>query len=378
MHYQHRLERLISVVQDLSHARSHEAVREIVKRAARGLTGADGATFILRDNGFCHYVDEDAIGPLWKGSRFPLDNCIGGWVMKHRRPAVIRDVFADERIPHSAYRKTFIKSLAVVPIRTQDPVGAIGNYWAEHRTPSDEEVRLLQALADTTAVAMENVQVYSELEDRVRARTVELREANARLAGEIEERKRAEEEIRQLSLTDELTGLYNRRGFYLMARQERKLAQRVGRDCTLVFVDLDGLKWTNDSFGHDIGDCLIRDAARILRQTFREADVVARFGGDEFAVFAVGCESEGPAMDARLQDSVAAFNSEASRPYPLSMSVGVLDLSAHNEESLESLVAEVDRRMYEAKRARRQSARGQRPIAAGVSSSSQCGDAWDM
>ncbi len=172
--YGHAMEQLVEVVQRLSMARDLATVMDIVKHAARALTGADGATFVLRDGDKCFYADEDAISPLWKGQRFPMDVCISGWAMLNRQPAVIEDIYADSRIPADAYRPTFVKSLAMVPIRTLDPVGAIGNYWAERHQPSPEQVKVLQALADTTAVALENVQVYAELEKRVRERTLEL------------------------------------------------------------------------------------------------------------------------------------------------------------------------------------------------------------
>jgi putative two-component system response regulator len=155
---------LVSVIQDLSLARSVREIQAIVRAAARRLTGADGATFVLRDGNRCHYADEDAISPLWKGQRFELSRCISGWAMLNRRPAVIEDIYADDRIPHDAYRRTFVKSLAMVPIRTRDPIGAIGNYWARRHDPTPHEVELLQALADSTAVAMENVRAYAELE----------------------------------------------------------------------------------------------------------------------------------------------------------------------------------------------------------------------
>jgi hypothetical protein len=173
---------LVDVIQRLSLARDLTTVQEIVRRAARRLTGADGATFVLRDGDLCHYVDEDAIAPLWKGQRFPLEACVSGWAMLHRQPVAIPDIYADDRVPHDAYRPTFVKSMVMVPIRTLDPVGAIGNYWATPHQPSPAEVRLLQALADTTAVALENVRVFTELEDRVKARTAELEAANRQLA----------------------------------------------------------------------------------------------------------------------------------------------------------------------------------------------------
>ena len=163
---------LIDAIQALSLARSLPEIQAIVRTAGRRLTGADGATFVLRDGTRCFYADEDAISPLWKGQRFPMTQCVSGWAMTHRRPAVIEDIFADDRIPHDAYRKTFVKSVAMVPIRTADPIGAIGNYWAERHEPTAGEVALLQALADSTAVAMENVRVYEELE-RARQETLE-------------------------------------------------------------------------------------------------------------------------------------------------------------------------------------------------------------
>jgi signal transduction histidine kinase len=173
--------RLVQAVQELSLARDLAAIMAVVRCAARELTGADGATFVLRDGDQCYYADENAIAPLWKGQRFPMSLCISGWAMLHREPAVIEDIYADPRIPADAYRPTFVKSLVMVPIRTQAPIGAIGNYWATRRMPTAEEVELLQALANTTAVAMENVQVYGELEQRVQERTTQLEAANREL-----------------------------------------------------------------------------------------------------------------------------------------------------------------------------------------------------
>ncbi len=166
--YARAMERLVEVIQALSLASDLPAIMDVVRRAARALTGADGATFVLRDGDKCFYAEEDAIAPLWKGQRFPLTLCISGWTMLNRQPAVIEDIYADPRIPADAYRPTFVRSLAMVPIRTQKPVGAIGTYWATRRNPTPEEVKVLSALADTTAVAMEHVRLYSELERRAR------------------------------------------------------------------------------------------------------------------------------------------------------------------------------------------------------------------
>jgi signal transduction histidine kinase len=165
---------LVLAVQQLSLSRSIEAVMAIVRRTARQISGADGATFVLREDNMCYYADEDAISPLWKGQRFPMHTCISGWSMIHRKSVVIDDIYTDERIPINAYRPTFVKSLVMVPIRSIDPIGAIGTYWARPYAPSADEVGMLQSLADITAVTMENIKVYNELEDRVKERTREL------------------------------------------------------------------------------------------------------------------------------------------------------------------------------------------------------------
>jgi hypothetical protein len=172
---------LISVIQALSLARDLPTVMDIVRHAARHLVGADGATFVLRDHDHCFYAEEDAIAPLWKGQRFPLDACISGWAMLNRRPAAIPDIYKDDRIPHEAYRPTFVKSLVMTPIRTAAPVGAIGVYWASPHEASNEEIELLTALADSTSVAMESVDLIANLEERVARRTEEVQQRQAEL-----------------------------------------------------------------------------------------------------------------------------------------------------------------------------------------------------
>jgi signal transduction histidine kinase len=173
--------RLVAAVQALSLARNLDTIIEIVRKSARELSNSDGATFILKDGDKCFYVDEDAIGPLWKGQRFPANTCVSGWAMTNRRPAIVKDISADPRIPYEAYRETFVKSLVVVPIRATNPIGAVGIYWAARHVASDFEIEMLQALANSTAVAMENVQLYGELEQRVADRTRQLEDTNREL-----------------------------------------------------------------------------------------------------------------------------------------------------------------------------------------------------
>lgn len=156
---------LVGTVQRLALARSLDEVQEIVRTAARRLTGADGAALVIRTGDSCYYAEEDAIAPQWHGRLLPLRGCVAGWAMLNRRPAAIEDIHSDERIPQEAYRPALVKSVAVVPIRQHDPVGAITNYWSSPHRPTASELGALQALADSTAVAMENVRVNQELEN---------------------------------------------------------------------------------------------------------------------------------------------------------------------------------------------------------------------
>lgn len=162
-----KMESIISTIQQLSLAREQEAIIDIVKRESRRLVGSDGVAFVLRDGDLCYYVDENAIGPLWKGKRFPMSACISGWSMLNKQVAVIEDIYKDDRIPVDAYRPTFVKSLVMVPIRCSAPIGAIGNYWASHHKANEFEVKILQALADSTSIALENVELFNNLKHQL-------------------------------------------------------------------------------------------------------------------------------------------------------------------------------------------------------------------
>lgn len=154
---------LIETIEALSATRTIGEVADVIRTAARRISGADGVAFVLRDQNQCWYFDEDAIGPLWKGRRFPIGACISGWAMLNRETVVIPDIYADARIPHDAYRPTFVKSLVVTPVRLDDPVAAIGAYWAHGHTPSPEVVQRLQVMARATASALESGRLNDSL-----------------------------------------------------------------------------------------------------------------------------------------------------------------------------------------------------------------------
>ncbi|MEH2194611.1 MAG: sensor domain-containing diguanylate cyclase [Nostoc sp.] len=181
--------------------------------------------------------------------------------------------------------------------------------------------------------------------------------AQMELIQEVRNRKQSEMEGRQLSLTDELTGLRNRRGFFVMAEQQLKIAHRMQLLCWVIFIDLDGLKQVNDTLGHDIGDALIVDAGQLLKQSFRNSDVVARLGGDEFIVFISSYFKDADSIQSCLQENIANFNQQQNRRYKLSMSMGIERYSPGSNMSLEQLIAKSDELMYAHKRLKRESIR---------------------
>lgn len=171
---------------------------------------------------------------------------------------------------------------------------------------------------------------------------------------DITERRSAERALQALALRDELTGLYNRRGFLVLAEQQLLVARRAGEGCLLFYLDLDGLKPINDALGHQAGDDAIREAAAVLRDTFRQSDVVGRVGGDEFVALAVHTEREtSQAVRTRLEHRLAAANARGGRTFRLGLSVGVAEFRPHEDRSLEALMADADAALYEDKRRRR-------------------------
>lgn len=160
-------------------------------------------------------------------------------------------------------------------------------------------------------------------------------------------------ELRLLALTDDLTGFFNRRGFLILGMQQLKVSRRTGHPLLLFFADVDGLKDTNDLYGHDEGDALLLRCAAALNSTFREADIVARLGGDEFAVLAAeGADCTCEIILDRLEHAVRSVNAQGGA-MPLSLSVGVARFDPQTPVTLAELLTTADQNMYAEKRKRR-------------------------
>ena len=216
------------------------------------------------------------------------------------------------------------------PVLIEDEVVAVLEFYSERR--EDADLRLLSMMANIGTQ-------LGRVVERERARKA------------AEERAEA---IRSQSIRDELTGLYNRRGFLELARQQLRIAQREARSALLFFVDLNGMKQINDELGHDEGDRALCDTADVLRETFRISDVVSRLGGDEFvALMLDGNVSQIEVIAGRIRQAMAERNAQGLRRYRLSASVGASPYDALQGQTIEALLAQADTLMYEQKRARR-------------------------
>jgi diguanylate cyclase (GGDEF)-like protein/PAS domain S-box-containing protein len=185
-----------------------------------------------------------------------------------------------------------------------------------------------------------------DLESRIAERTQQLEVS-------LEEKERLLAEVRKLTVRDELTGLYNRRGFLTLATQHLKFARRTKRGCWLIVVDVDDFKQINDTFGHPEGDQALVTTAEILTRSFRESDIVSRLGGDEFTVLAVHADDDSAAtITTRLTETLSQYNAQAGRRYALAFSVGVVRFDPTSPCSIEELFARADGALYAQKRRR--------------------------
>jgi len=165
--------------------------------------------------------------------------------------------------------------------------------------------------------------------------------------------REVEEALQALSLTDELTGLYNRRRFFVLTEQCLKVAIRTKKRPLLLFCDMDNLKWINDHYGHAEGDQALIQLAEVLKKTFRESDIVARIGGDEFVVLLESTDENDEMLMTRLHENIRDYNAKGSRDYELSVSVGAAQFDPEDPISIDQLLSKADTLMYAQKRKNR-------------------------
>jgi len=161
------------------------------------------------------------------------------------------------------------------------------------------------------------------------------------------ELEKANIHLHNLSLTDELTGINNRRGFLVRAAELFKFARRIGYPLCLLYLDLDDMKHINDTFGHSTGDEALREIAGILTRTFRESDIIARLGGDEFAILAIdSIAGNVDPLQSRLQSNLDAHNAQANHGYRLAISVGVIHMDPKSNLTIHEVLIQADAALY--------------------------------
>ena len=168
---------------------------------------------------------------------------------------------------------------------------------------------------------------------------------------DITERKQLEQKLMTMSITDELTALYNRRGFITLAQQQMKVTERTKKNLLHFFVDLDKMKQINDTLGHHEGDNALVEIATILKEVFRESDIIGRMGGDEFAILSIDTTDETrEVLIMRLHNTLDDYNRPEGRNYTLSLSIGIAHYDPEKPSSLDELMAQADTLMYAEKR----------------------------
>ncbi|BAL25005.1 diguanylate cyclase [Azoarcus sp. KH32C] len=345
------LRRLLALARDFLQASDLSNVLEMAGQAVSELLHSDGSLLLVLD-GKEEYVSEfgnrKGFGPVPDRSE----------LLKHARRAITdrTPILLPEVAPNSGLRDgdlpSFgIASLIAYPFPPGKPLGALVSVWYRqgHRKELAQLIPILRLLGEITGAALGNVGFRQSLEDRIVAKTEELAEAERMHAVELVRRDSIEEDIHRLAVTDVMTGLLNRRGFFLHAERSIKLARRQQVQSALIFIDIDRLKTVNDAHGHDVGDDLIKDTGQILQHCFRDADVVARIGGDEFAVFTIDT-AQADVLRTRIQEGRADFVARGDRAYPISFSIGIVQCDPMCDLSLTEYLRQADQLMYEQKR----------------------------
>jgi diguanylate cyclase (GGDEF)-like protein len=256
-------------------------------------------------------------------------------VLSPSKTLVINDALEDERFADNPLvtGDPNIRFYAGAPLVTPEnfTIGTLCVIDREPRQLTDQQLKSLQALARQVTMKLE-----------LRRMSLLLQDAN--------------EDLRNLSLTDDLTGLYNRRGFMFHAEQQLKLfrSRKTDRSLWMMMLDMDGLKKINDTFGHSEGSFAIIELGKILKNNFRDSDVISRFGGDEFVVLIINTLDEvKEKISERLQKNLEQFNANSGKPYEIAASFGLVPIDFDGKTTVDDALKEADDAMYQHKRSRK-------------------------
>jgi len=348
-----KLLRLLALARDLLQAPDPQSVLELAGSAIQEVVLADGAMLLLAlgdqeyvtefdRSGFMQPVREGSV--LYRHARQAIES---------QTPILLPDMATDPNLRTGGVATHGTTSLLAFPFPPIKPVGVLAVLWYRRASHSQlaRHISTLRHLGELTAAALGNVGGRQVIEGRVAARTEEIAEAAREHAMELHRRDRVEEKLHRISVTDVMTGMLNRRGFFLHAERSFKVARRQGLPSALIYADLDELKVVNDGLGHDAGDRLIQDCGRILQESFRDSDVVARLGGDEFAAFTLDA-AQPEVVLSRIQSNIESFRQRSSPPYRISLCIGIVRCNPASDLTLSDYLSLADKRMYEQKKAR--------------------------
>ncbi len=337
---------LLTLARDLLQTDEAQGSLALIGRALAEMVRFDSALLLLRsermelvgfdNHGIAHSADTGH--PLYRAAaRMTAD----------ASDAADAPPAGEEQLEYGGPRRLVL----AVPAHAAAVVLAAGWHHDVDTATQDAYKRTLSYILQLAGAALGKIESQTSLEGLLRAQRKQIADTSVTHAEELKQRDEAVSEMRMLSLTDVLTGLYNRRGFFLQAEQIYKLARRKRTKSAVIFADIDGLKRVNDALGHEAGDAMIRDAALVFRQSFRHADVVARLGGDEFVAYTVDDEQPEVIL-ARIDANLRAFNLMQERPYCVAMSAGVVLVDASADQTLSHYVLLADEQMYAQKRSR--------------------------
>lgn len=344
------LRRLLSLARDLLQAPDVGSVLAWVARAAADIVHPDAGLLSVKIGAQEHFIDFNDHGVIQSGHTPPSLLQCSRQAITEQASIILSDIELDDTSPKETQSATRNVSLVSFPFPPIKPIGTLTLSWHRQRNQDlQEAISILRLLGELTGAALGNISFRQSLQDVVMSQSQEIAKASKTHADEMLRRDGVEEEIHRLSVTDVMTGLLNRRGFYLHAERSLKMALRNSSPSVVIFADINGLKAVNDTYGHEAGDRLIKDAAQILQQSFRDSDVIARLGGDEFAAFAID-SAQPDVILARIQRHIESYNTRQSLPYELAFSTGIVQCDPSSGLTLPDYLVLADQQMYEKKK----------------------------
>jgi diguanylate cyclase (GGDEF)-like protein len=370
------LEKLLDISREMAENRLLDPLLEYAMTVALELCGAEKGYLVLVDDaGRLDLRVRKAIsGETLSAPESQISQTILQQVISERQSRVIADASYDPSYRDADSVISFqLRSVMCAPLIARGR--ALGAIYVENRSIrglfSEQDLKPLEYFAAQTAVSIENAMLNDELEARVAQRTDELKRTvaqleqrthelvntNAHLANEITKRQRIQEELHILAITDSLTGIFNRRQFFILGEKAFELARRHGIDLSALMLDVDHFKEINDRYGHAVGDQALQEIVGFFRAHVRSADILGRYGGEEFAILLPDTNLE-PAhqLADRLRQAVATTPiAIVGGELTITVSLGVAAYNSQRDHQIDDLVNRADQALYLAKRAGRNS-----------------------